>query len=189
MIREGALPGAPAGLEAAKEGCTRGVSPRSHPRGGQRRHIRRVSPQTSTWGAQRKNIHVGCHIRPTSERGRAGMYIWGVTSHLTATPSAPAGSATSGAERPARPSRPTRPRTTFPSNPAGARPSPALPLSAAWHHGLCSVPLARRSLPHIGLWRRTKLSLPSAPAAPRVRRRRGSARGRGAAGTEAAEGR
>lgn len=50
-----------------------------------------------------------------------------------------------------RPSRPTRLRTTLPSNPAGARPAPTLPLSAAWHHGLCSLPYAHPfSTPGLG---------------------------------------
>lgn len=150
---------------------------------------------------------MGCLLKPAPEGHRGGICTWGVTSDQhpsgtehectrEASPQAPLPPpALPQEEQQAPPSalrvRPGPPACglRFPATPAAlARPPPS-PLSAAWHHGRCSLCSVRRSLLYAGPLQRKKLPLPSASAEPRVRCRRGSARGRGAAGTEAAEGR
>lgn len=83
------------------------------------------------------------------------------------------------------PPRPARENTTLPRNPAGRRsrhgaPRPALRVP----QGITVlVVFALSPLPSpAGPWRRSGLPLPGAPAAPRLRRWRGSARGRCVAG-------
>lgn len=77
------------GRRGGTEGMhTRGVTSEPPPRGAEE-DIRRVLSQKSTRGAQRGNIHVGCHLRPTSERDRTERTCGALLHTLLVPPALP----------------------------------------------------------------------------------------------------